>query len=328
MAERASVFQQVQVGAEATSGTGVAASKLLQSMDIQPDAQVNVDYFRPQGNKYPTVAALGKDFTTARVVGKPTYTELVYPFSGMFGAAVITGPNGDGAYTWVFNPASSAADAFKTFTVERGSAVQAEKFTYGLFDSLGMVFDRDRADLSGSMLGQAQTTGVTLTASPTALSLIPILPKQIDVYADATSGGLGTTKIGRLLQGNWSFGGKYSPLWVVDSSQASYIAVVEQTPNARFRMLVEADAAGMAFLATIRAGTTQYVRLKCSGPLIAGATSNSLTIDMAVKGTNPDAYEDSNGVYAIGLNWTLVHDGAWGTGKALIATIVNAIAAL
>lgn len=326
MAERASVFQQVQVGVETTSGTSVAASKLLQSMDIQPDAQLNVDYFRPQGNKYPTVAALGKDFTTARVVGKPTYTEIVYPFSGMFGAAVITGPNGDGAYTWVFSPASSAADAFKTVTVERGSAVQAEKFTFGLFDSLGMRFDRQTADLSGTMVGQAQTTGITMTATPTAIALIPILPKQIDVYVDSTSGALGTTKLGRFLQGDWAFGGKYQPLWVVDSSQTSFVQIVEQTPNARFRMLVEADAAGMAFLATIRAGTTQFVRLKCSGPLIAGATSNSLTIDMAVKGGNPDPYEDSNGVYAVGLNWSLVHDATWG--KALTATVTNTIATL
>src|SRR5437868_5256822 len=144
MAERSAVFNVVQVAKETTPGTAVPASKLLQSIDLQPDAQVNVDFYRPQGNKYPTVAVAGKDFTTARVVGKPTYTELVYLLSGMFGAAVITGPNGDGAYTWVFSPSSVAADAFTTLTVQRGSAVAAEQWTYGLFDSLGFVFDRDR----------------------------------------------------------------------------------------------------------------------------------------------------------------------------------------
>jgi hypothetical protein len=326
VAERASVFQQVQIGVETTSGTAAAASKLLTSMDIQPAVDLNIDMFRPQGNKFATVAAAGKDFTTARMSGKPTYTEIVYPFSGLFGAATITGPNGDGAYTWVFNPASAAADAFKTFTVERGSAIAAERFTYGLFASLGLVFDRERADLSGTMLGQAQVTGITLTATPTAVALVPILPKQLDVYVDSTSGALGTTKIGRLLQGNLSFGDKYNPLWVVDSSQSSFVAVVEQSPNARFRTLVEADTAGMAYLATHRAGTTQFMKIKGTGPLIAGASSYSLSIDMAVKGGRPDAYEDSNGVYAIGYNWSLVHDGTWG--KALTSTVINTLAGL
>lgn len=328
MAERASVFQQVQVGKEApgTPGTLVAASKLLTSMDIQPAADLNVDFFRPQGNKYSTVAASGKDFVTARVVGKPTFTEMAYILSGLFGAATITGPNADGAYTHVYSPAASAADAFSTLTVERGSAVAAERFTYGLFTSMGLTFDRDRADLQGTMLGQAQTTGITLTATPTAIALVPMLPKQFDVFVDTTSGGLGTTKLGRLLQGNLQFGDKYQALWTVDSSQASFVQVIEQSPNARMRLLVEADTAGMAFLATARAGTTQFMRIKASGPLIAGATSYSWQLDMAIKFARPDAYEDSNGVYAIGLNAMVVFDSTWN--KALTSTLVTTLASL
>lgn len=326
MAERAAVLNVVQVGKETTSGTSVAASKLLTSMDIQPAADLNVDFFRPQGNKYPTVAAAGKDFVTARVVGKPTYTEMAYALSGLFGAATITGPNGDGAYTHVYAPAASAADAFTTLTVERGSAVQAEKFTYGLFTSLGLTFDRDVANLQGTMLGQAQTTGIALTTTPTAIALVPMLPKQFDVYLDTTSGGLGTTKLGRLLQGNLQFGDKYQPLWTVDSSQASFVAIVEQTPNARMRLLVEADAAGMAFLATARAGTTMFMRIKASGPLIAGATSYAWTVDAAVKFAKPDAYEDSNGVYAIGLNAMVVYDATWT--KALTSSLTTTLATL
>lgn len=327
MAERASVFQQVQVGRETTHGTSVAASKLLSSVDIQPTADLNVDFFRPQGNKFPTVAAAGKDLVTARITGKPTYTELVYLLSSLFGAATITGPNADGAYTWAFAPASTGPDAFETFTVERGSSVAAEKFTYGLVSSLGFTFDRDRADLAGGMIGRAQTTGITMTATPTAIALVPLLPKQIDVYADATSAGLGTTKLGRLLRGNWQFGAnKYNPLWVVDSSQSSFVEVVESTPQAQFNVLLEADTAGMGFLANARAGDTRFVRLKATGPLIAGSSSYSLTIDMAAKFGRPDPYSDQDGVYAIGHNWMLVHDATWG--KALTATMITTVASL
>lgn len=327
MAERASVFQQVQIGVESTSGTSVAANRLLQSMDIMPTAQVGVDIYRPQGNKFPTVAVAGQDMTAGRVTGKPTYSELIYPFSSLFGAATITGPNGDGAYTHVYNPASAAADAFKSFTVERGSSVGAEKWTFGLFAGFGMTFNRQTADLTGAMLGQAIASGITMTATPTAIPLIPVSPKDISIYADTTSAGLGTTKLTRVLNGNFAFGqNKYNPLWVVDQAQASFVSVVENTPAATFSILVQADTAGMGFLANVRAGDTRFVRILATGPLIAGATNYKLQIDMAAKFGTPREFTDSNGVYAIEYPWNLVHDGTWG--KALVVTLINTQATL
>lgn len=327
MAERASVFGQCQLGVETVNGTSVAANKLLTSFDIIETAAVDVDVYRPQGNKYPTVAVAGKDMTTARITGKPTYSELIYPFSSLLGAATITGPNGDGAYTHTYNPAATAADAFKSYTVERGSAAAAEKFTYGLFSQIGLNFDRDRADLSGAMIGQALTTGITLTATPTTIPLTPISPKEFSVYADTTSAGLGTTKLGRLLRGNFQFGaGKYNPLWVVDAAQPSFVAVVESTPAATFTALFEADTAGMAFLANVRAGDTRFVRIQAVGPLIAGASNYKLTMDMAAKFGRPSEFRDEAGVYAYELTWNLVYDATWT--KALQVVLINVQATL
>lgn len=322
MPERASVFQQCQLGLESTHGTSVAANRLLTSFDVMPTPDINIDFYRPQGNKFPTVGVAGKDFTTARITGKPTYSELIYPLSSLLGAATITGPNGDGAYTHTYNPAATAADAFTSYTIERGSAVQAEKFTYGMFSQFGLSFDRDRADLSGAMIGRAQTTGITLTATPTAIPLIPISPKEFSVYADTTSGALGGTRLGRVLRGNFQFGaGKYLPLWTVDSSQTSFVEVVESTPAATFSVLVEADAAGMAFLANVRAGDTRFVRIQAVGPVIAGASSYTFTINMAAKFGRPSEYRDENGVYAIEHTWTVVYDATWT--RAMQAVLIN-----
>jgi hypothetical protein len=327
VAERASVFQQVQIGVESTSGTSVAANRLLASMDLIPTAAVDVDMYRPQGNKFPTVAVAGRDQVTARITGKPTYTELIYPLSSLLGAATITGPNGDGAYTWAFNPASTAPDAFKSYTVQRGSSVGAEQWAYGLFSALGLTFDRRTADLNGAMIGQAISSGITMTASPTALALIPISPKEFSVFADPTSGALGTTKLTRLLRGNFGFGqGKYNPLWAVDQAQTSFVAVVENTPQAQFEILLEADTQGMGYLANVRAGDTRFVRIQAVGPLIAGSSNYKLTIDMAAKFGTPREFQDQDGVYAISYPWSLVHDGTWT--KAMTVTLINAIATL
>lgn len=319
MAERASVFQGIQIGLESTSGTSVPANKLLQSMQIVPDIDLSVDMFRPMGNKYITVAAPGKELTQGQIQGKLTYTEIVYPFSSLFGAAVITGA---GPYTWVFSPSSTAADAFSTFTVEQGNAVRAEKWSYGLFTGLTITGSRDGFDLRGTMQGQAVTDGITMTATPTAIPLVPVLGKQVSAYYDTTSGGLGATKLGRVLSLEWSFSQKYSPLWAVDSTQASYVAMVERAPTPTLKLVVEADTAGMALLTDARAGSFAYVRL------IGTSGTNSLTMDMAVKHNNPDAYRDQDGVYAIGWNLQLAHDAAWGTGKSMVATVINGLAGL
>jgi hypothetical protein len=149
--------------------------------------------------------------------------------------------------------------------VERGSSVAAEKWTYGLFSSIGLAFNRRTADLTGAMLGQAMQSGITLTATPTAIPLIPISPKDFSVYADTTSAGLGTTKLTRVLNGNFAFGAhKYNPLWVVDQAQTSFVSVVENTPRTRrSRDAVRSRlVTGMGFLANVRAGDTRFVRIQ------------------------------------------------------------------
>jgi|SRR5579859_345107 len=328
--ERASVFGQSQWGLESVHGTSVPGNRLIQSFDILETAEVDVDFYRPMGNKFPTVGVSGRDFVTARLTGKPSYTDIVYLLSGLLGAAVITGPNVDGAYTWVFSPSSTAPDAFSSFTIERGSSVAAEKFTHGLPSEIGLEFDRMVANLTGAVIGQALTSGITLTASPTAIPIVPMSPKDFSVFADTTSAGLGTTRLTRLLHGNFAFGnGKYVPLWVVDQTQPSFVSVVESTPAAVFSALFEADATagqGINFLANVRAGDTRFVRIHAVGPLIAGATNYSFTIDCAAKFGKPSAFRDSGGVYAYELPWTLIHDATWT--HAMQVTVITTLASL
>lgn len=317
MAERASVFQGAQYGIETTPGTAVAADKKLTSLSIVPTADINIELFRPFGMKFPTVSALGKDSTTAALTGQATYNEIGMVLAAGLVTPVTTGPTST-YYTHTGTIDSDGPDALSSVTVELGSSVAAERFTYGLVNSFTLDFDRDGVKVGGSMIGQALTTGITLTGSPTELVLVPIMGAQGSVYLDATSGGLGTTKLGRVLKGTFSFGDRLNPLWVVDAAQASYVGHVESPPNATFKMMIEADATGMAFLANARAGDTRFIRVT----FVSG--TYALTFDMAAKLGKPDAFSDDNSVYAIGLNWTLVHDGTWG--KALTYVLVNKVA--
>lgn len=329
MTEISSVTQQTQIGVETTPGTTVAASKLLQSMGFTWSPQVGNDLFVPAGTKYATVASKGKDWTQLGVVGKPVYDEIIYPLSSLLGAGVVTTPDSVGAPSarqWVFSPSASAADAAKTFTLESGNATRARRAGYGIFTDLNLDIGRESVDLGGSVMAQAVTTGITMTANPTALPLVPIVGSDFSLYSDATSAGLGTTKLLRGFRGKWSVGNKVGGVWPIDQAQASYAAHVEKVPDPTFEFTPMANADGEAILADLRAGTTRFIRIEALGPVIGAAIKYRLAIDIAVKVREVGEYSDEDGVWVLPFTFQMVNDATWG--RPMQVTVVNTQAAL
>lgn len=330
MAERATINQLVNWGVEgtATPGTAVVGNKQMSAMMVEVGPSINFDAFRPSGYKYASIVVTGKDWASAKITGQPTYTEMVYPLSSLLGVATIATPSGGtSSRSWTFNPSTTAVDVPNTFTVECGGSVRASKFSYGLVTGLTIPFDRDKMSMSGDMIGQFLTDGITMTGTAAALALIPILPKQLTVYSDATSGSLGSSTLGRVMSGEFSLVNKYSPLWVVNASNTSWVTHVEVEPQATFKITTEADAAGMAHLTNARAGTTEFLRLRGVGDVIeAGSINYRLTIDMAAKIEAVSTFKDDQGVYAIDYTFRLVSDSGWG--KALTCEVINSLTAL
>lgn len=327
MAERSTLNQVVQLGVETTPGTSVAASKRLQSIGIEPSVSVEMDQFRPSGQKFRAVTTLGKEWIEAPIAGRGSYTELVYVLSSVINTAVITTPaGGTTSRKWVFTPSSTADDTPKTFTVEHGSSVRADKFTYGLVTELGMTFNRDAIEVSGSMLGRALQDNITLTASPTTIALVPIIPTQVSVYLDTTSGGLGTTKLTRAISAEFSLGSRFAPVWVLDAANTSFVNHIESEPDLTCTLMLQADAQGMALLDQLRDGTSRFLRIEAVGTTIETTITYQFTIDMAVKVADTGGFTDADGVYAIEFNFVGVHDSGWG--KAVEVSVINTLTAL
>lgn len=328
MAERTSVTQVVQIGVETTEGTAVAANKSLPSLmfDVQPEG--NVEEIRASGTKFPTIHAPGRDWTTAKISGQPTYDEIVYLLSSILETATITTVDTSGR-SWAFTPSSTAPDTVKSFTIEQGSSVRAHKFAGGLVTELTLKGDKDKVELSGSVLGRAFTDGITLTTTPTAIAQIPILAKEFDIWLDDTSGGLGTTKFTRILSWELSLKNRFGPLFAVNTADTSYAASVELPVTGEFKFRAEADSQAMGLLTTVRAGATKFVRLKATSAQLAGAVSSTyaMTWDLACNVKEfPKSIGDTDGVYAVDMSLGIKHDGTWG--QALLATVVNKLAAL
>jgi len=329
MAERTSITQVTQVGVESVPGTGVAANKLFQALSIEPAIKADIKTFKPLGAKYATIAALGKEWVEAKITGDVAcYNHLAYLLSGVLAYAAPVQQGGSAAYLWTFTPAQSAEDTIKTFTVEQGSSARAGKFTYGLVTEFGLKFDREKIEVSGSMLGQAYQDGISMTTSPTAIPIQPILPTALDVYLDATSASIGTTKLTRALSGEFGISDRFGPLWTINSAVSGFAAHVEQAPKAQLKLMVEADATGMGPLTAMRAGDKRYVRLKAVGPLIASTYYYTFQMDICGVVSDVGEFSDEDGVYAIEWTFDVAYDSAWSSGRAMQVQLTNTISAL
>lgn len=327
MAERATINQITQVGAEATPGVAVAADRLFQALTIEPAIKADIQTFRPLGAKYATIAALGKEWVEAKISGDVAcYNHLAYLLSGVLAYAAPVQQGTTNAYLWTFTPSQSAEDTVKTFTVEQGSAVRAGRFAYGLITEFSLAFSREKVAVGGTMLGQAYQDGIAMTANPTPVAVQPVLPTDLDVYLDSTSAGIGTTKLARALSGEFSISDRFGPLWTINSAVDGFVAHVEQAPRAQLKLLVEADAAGMGLLPAMRSGARRYVRLKAVGPLIADTYYYTLQMDICGVVSDVGEFSDEDGVYAI--EWTLdvAYDPDWG--KALEVQLTNTLSGL
>lgn len=326
MPERTTITEATQVGVEATPGTGVAANRRLRAIGYMFDPEFESNSFRPSGNKFPTIVAPGKEWIGGSIEGAADYNEIIYPLAQILGSPVTTTPGGGTtARQHVFTVAPSATQDPKTLTVEKGSSVRAGRSVYVAATALGMTFNRDEVTVEGDIIGRRLEDGVTLTGSPTTNALQPILPQHVSVYLDPTFAGIGTTKLLRVLEAGWNLSDRFGALWPLDSAQTSFVTLYEVEPGAEATLTQVADAAGMAQLTAARAGTTQFLRLVATGPIIEAAIPYSLTVDLPVKVTD-FSEGDTDGLKTIEWTYDWVDDStAANAGKI---TVVNVLTGL
>lgn len=325
MAENASINKVIQFGLETVAGTAVAAPKLMTALSVELGPEIEVSRYRPSGGKFETTASLDREWIGADLSGPITYTEIIYPLASVL---VKPTPTGAGtAKTWVFKPLHTAADTIATYTVERGGAVSAVEFSYGLVTELSLEFSTSGNELSGAMIGKAMTTGITMTAGPTSIALIPVEMKHLSVkLADTAATLTAAPKLGRVVGASWSIANRFGPVWVLNES-TSWAAHVELPIELECTLRMQADAEGIALLTTMRAGSTKFMRIDAIHTLMAeAAIPYSIQIDTAGKVVGVSRFEDEDGQDVI--EWTMggFYDPTFA--GATSVTVVNTLTAL
>lgn len=325
MAQRASIFEGVQIGVESTPGTAVAANKLLQSISIQPGVKAEIGKFRPLGRKFPSLALPGKEWVEAKLTGMPTFDELPYILASVVKNVSPTAEGTTGK-KWTHSPSSTGPDAYKTYTCEQGSSLRAHRFAYGVVTGVTFNFTREGVSLDGAMIGRELEDGVTLTASPTAIPAVPVLGKQVSVYLADTYAGLSGATALNPLSASWALTDRFAPFWALNASYTSFVEPVESEPKLECKLKLPADATGMGLLTTMRNGATKFMRIEAVGGEIEATKNYRFTLDTAVKVMNVSEFSDEDGVFAIEWTFEAFHDATWG--KAFEAIVINTLASL
>lgn len=312
MSERATVTQGLYVGAETVPGDGGSGFKILNSIDLEPGVKVDMQRFRPTGQKLESIVVPGKEWTEFDLSGLAEYSELHYLLSGIYGANQVTQPTLSDvtAQTWEYILSPRQADTVQTYGLVKGDDDKAEAYSYCLMTELNMELSREGIKVDGSMIGHEADFAGALPHPVSSIVEYPLLPKEVSVYLDTAYGSLGSTKLTRAFAVKQSIGDRHNPVWVLDAAEPSFVNHVELAPKFEVELTVEANTQGTQIIDSMRGGDTLYMRLQAISPELAGATTayHQYRQDMALKVADIDKFEDQDGVYAIKYTLAAVYD--------------------
>ena len=340
MAESTSTFLYGLWGPETTPGTAPAdanfkALRAVSVEDVRPTVDAGIE--RLLGQKIGSISWVGRESTELSLRSQPVYGQLAHLFCSLLKnvtpTTLMEGATTVG-YQWLFNPSLAREETPKTFTIALQPYIdsggpRSMRMSYGLVNTLAFRFPaQGRPELTGSMIGRAMTTNQGVIASPPDVETVPILSKHASVYIDDTVGGIGTTKMTRVVEAELTFENRWAPLYVLDASQASFAVHLEQPVVCRLRLLMEADAQGLQGLTQLRNNAKRYIRLMAEGPLLPGAATTHyvLKVDMAAVVQAVGTFRDQDGLFASEYTFEAVYDSAFS--GALNVTVQNNVAAL
>ena len=311
------------------------ATKLLTAFTWVMGLKPTTKQFRGTGRQYPSASEVLTEMSAGKFSGPGDFAQLVYPLSSLWGGVTATAHSPSlTAFDWKWTPplVGSYAAAAKTFTLQMGDTTDAEQYAFLAATGFSYTINRKQeVTLSGDVLAQTFTDGVTLTASPTEVEQLPMAGAQFSIYLDTTSAGIGATQLTDALKFEYKASDYYDPYWPVNRTNASFTSLLDKEKKHEVTLTLQANSTGIAIKGSyLESGARAYIRVQGTGPVIdAGHSVNAtMTHDMACFVTNMAEFSDEEGVYAVQYTLHVAEDSAWGTGTAQIMTLTNLLSAL
>lgn len=156
MTERASVFERIQLGREATPGTPVAANYAMQMLSMTPSPAGTIAMETGDGNKFAAVQTMGNEFLTWAINARtPVFDEIGFHFASLWGIPVTSTPGGATlSRDHIFTPRTNRADNKRSYTIEQGSPLAAIRAAYLIWRALTLNISTDSVQLSGGAISR------------------------------------------------------------------------------------------------------------------------------------------------------------------------------
>ena len=282
MATSLKAFEAIQIGREATKGTAVNATRVLVGNGILREMQERYYSAYPRG----VLATVGGD---GIVIAKGTEFEIeselctqeaVWPF--LLGArGQVTPTTGTDDETWVFTPAD-LTDGDPTLDSATVEFVEADGSTNHIqTEAQHVMCSEFEAQFAFNQIATMRWRGfgrARQSATPTA-ALSPYSSRELltsnllSVFLDTSWANLGNTQLATVVR-NARLAVQFFPMpdYTLDGRSDLDLTQHRIRPTgARLSLTLELNAAGAARFAAWRAGTRQFVRLKCTGNAVGGA---------------------------------------------------------
>ena len=164
---RASIYQGVYIGWEATPGTIVPPTKRLIGLTINQVPNIPIKTVKNMGAKGAVGSQTGMQFTEAKTEGAVDFNNFAYLHTMAWGASQLSSDeNANVAYTRFWNPSSTQPAAPPVVaSVLQGSVAGAEQFGYGFMPNFDIKWTKDELTFTGELTGQKQDRDASFTPS-------------------------------------------------------------------------------------------------------------------------------------------------------------------
>jgi hypothetical protein len=326
---------KIQLGAEATAGTAVAATALLRGAYAPPDDQRAVTFPAEDIGYISGVDRTYVPYLLGRLElpeREATFEQLPYTFAAGIKNVVTGVADGVGAgKIYAYPMPTTSTNTIKTYTIESGDNQQAEEMEYAFVSEFTLSGQERQALMVKDTWQGRQWSTTNFTGAIAVPSVEEILFQKTKLYIDAVAGTLGTTLISSsLLAMTLSVRTGWTPNFTGDGNLyfTDIEHIAEQT-EVLLNVTLRHNATAVSEKAAWRAQTARQLRLQIDGSALTAGTGYSakaLRIDLAGKWERFEPLSERNGM--------MVSNGIfrarYNSTASLFAnlTVVNALASL
>lgn len=272
------VLDLAQVGIEATRGTLVAATRIL---DMDPGGAVlkrsatvirvrNAGSLATSHRSYP-----GRDIISIEVAGTWTYNWAPWWFNHFLGPlAAGTGATADKLWAFTSTEISDTADNLKSSSWEvSGKDTRPGEYKVAgvMGQKLSLSIKQDQPwTYKATLIGQVVTIAAKTGALSAAATITDVLGTLTKVYID-TSSAFGTTqRAGAVVSADIDITVGTNPRYTLDGQRNPFRMAVTGNRQISAKLVVEYDA--QTEYTAAHAGTAKRVRIKATGPTLGAST--------------------------------------------------------